>query len=83
MGTESIEVSDNGSGIDPENYESLALKHCTSKLSKFEDICLVNSFGFRGEALNSLCELSGSLRVTSKVADAQVGTVLSFARNGR
>ena len=59
MGSESIEVSDNGSGIDPSNYANIALKHHTSKLCDFNDLNSVSSFGFRGEALNALCELSG------------------------
>ncbi|GLD96746.1 hypothetical protein PINS_up005429 [Pythium insidiosum] len=42
-----IEVSDNGSGISPHNFETLALKHYTSKISRFEDIASVSSFGFR------------------------------------
>jgi hypothetical protein len=46
-GKESIEVSDNGSGITSENFATLALKHYTSKISRFEDIEQVNSFGFR------------------------------------
>ena len=59
MGSETIEVSDNGSGIDPSNYSNIALKHHTSKLCDFNDLNSVSSFGFRGEALNALCELSG------------------------
>lgn len=83
MGTELIEVIDNGSGIDPDNYEALAIKHCTSKLEKFSDLMSVQSFGFRGEALNALCELSGSFRVSTKVEAAKVGAALTFAQNGQ
>jgi DNA mismatch repair protein PMS2 len=78
-GLGAIEVSDNGIGIDPSNYASLALKHHTSKLATFSDLTSIASFGFRGEALNALCELSGSLTVTTKQADEAVGTVLSFS----
>ena len=56
-GVESFEVIDNGSGIEPENYQALTLKHFTSKISDFCDIATVESFGFRGEALSSLCAL--------------------------
>jgi DNA mismatch repair protein PMS2 len=83
MGTELIEVIDNGSGIDPENYEALAMKHCTSKLENFSDLISVQSFGFRGEALNALCELSGSFRVSTKTIGSQVGAALTFAQNGK
>lgn len=57
-GLESIECSDNGDGIDPSNYEFLALKHYTSKISKFQDVAKVQTLGFRGEALSSLCGIA-------------------------
>jgi DNA mismatch repair protein PMS2 len=44
-----ISVSDNGTGIDPNSYENLVKKYHTSKISKFEDLSSVKSFGFRGE----------------------------------
>ena len=37
-GVNCIEVTDNGSGITPENYVGLAAKYHTSKLSTFEDL---------------------------------------------
>jgi len=36
---------------------SVALKHCTSKISEFSDLTTIGTFGFRGEALSSLCAL--------------------------
>ncbi|KAJ3282829.1 Mismatch repair endonuclease pms2 [Borealophlyctis nickersoniae] len=63
-GAELIEVLDNGSGIAPEDFASLALKHYTSKITAFEDLNRVASFGFRGEALSSLCAM-GKLCVTT------------------
>ena len=56
-GSELVEVADNGSGVVPENFESLTLKHHTSKLRDFSDLSTVATFGFRGEALSSLCAL--------------------------
>lgn len=56
-GLESVEVIDNGSGIKPENFQALTLKHFTSKISEFSDLAGVETFGFRGEALSSLCSL--------------------------
>lgn len=85
MGMESIEVTDNGSGIDKANYETLALKHHTSKLNEFTDLenGYVTSFGFRGEALNAVCELSREFTVTTKQENEKVGFALSFQRNGK
>ncbi len=37
-GSELIEVSDNGSGIDASDWEAVGLKYHTSKLSAFEDL---------------------------------------------
>ncbi|CAN4091435.1 unnamed protein product [Withania somnifera] len=56
-GAESFQVIDNGCGISPHNFKVLALKHHTSKLSDFPDLQSLATFGFRGEALSSLCAL--------------------------
>ena len=57
-GSELVEVSDNGSGVCEENFEGLTLKHHTSKIKDFSDLEVgVATFGFRGEALSSLCAL--------------------------
>lgn len=73
---------DNGSGIRADNYASLALKHHTSKLNNFHDLTLVQTFGFRGEALSSLCELSEVQVVTATKEEEPVGTVLEMNRDG-
>jgi DNA mismatch repair protein PMS2 len=79
---DSIEVSDNGIGIDPSNYAGVGLKHHTSKLARFTDLKSVNSFGFRGEALNALCELSGNFTVITRTVNETVAASLSFSRYG-
>ncbi|CAI4051773.1 hypothetical protein SUVZ_14G2380 [Saccharomyces uvarum] len=66
-GLESIECSDNGDGIDPSNYEFLALKHYTSKISKFQDVAKVETLGFRGEALSSLCAIANMSVITTNL----------------
>jgi DNA mismatch repair protein PMS2 len=82
MGAESIVVSDNGSGISPSNYESVALKHFTSKISAFEDLTSLWSFGFRGEALSAICEISRHVGCTTRQIDQELGKALVFGRNG-
>ncbi|KAK6336662.1 hypothetical protein TWF718_009457 [Orbilia javanica] len=81
-GLDLIEVSDNGLGISPENFDKLALKHYTSKLRSYEDLERVTTYGFRGEALSSLCALS-NLWITTATADvAPKGTKCEFHVSG-
>ncbi|KAL3648019.1 hypothetical protein CASFOL_008987 [Castilleja foliolosa] len=80
-GQESFQVIDNGSGICPHNFKVLALKHHTSKLLDFPDLQLLTTFGFRGEALSSLCTL-GDLTVETRTVNEVVATHLTYDRMG-
>ncbi|CAI5746883.1 unnamed protein product [Peronospora destructor] len=82
FGRDAFEVSDNGVGVTPENYMLLARKHYTSKISSFEDIESVTSFGFRGEALSAICELASSLIVCTRTQNEAVGTLLEYNASG-
>nr|DBA11359.1 TPA_inf: PMS1 [Sporisorium graminicola] len=82
-GADAFEVVDNGTGIDPSNYASVALKHYTSKLSSFSDLALVRTFGFRGEALSSLCALAKVTVHTATSDQAPMGTILQLNRSGK
>ncbi|NXK92449.1 PMS2 endonuclease, partial [Formicarius rufipectus] len=81
-GAELIEVSDNGGGVEEENFEGLTLKHYTSKIQDFSDLIHVETFGFRGEALSSLCALS-DVTIFTCHKSAKVGTRLVFDHNGK
>ncbi|KAF9167524.1 Mismatch repair endonuclease pms2 [Actinomortierella ambigua] len=81
QGLESLSVSDNGSGISDENLEALALKHYTSKLNDFSDLATVESFGFRGEALSSLCALA-RLSVTTSTGKSPMGVKVDYTADG-
>lgn len=59
-----------------------ALKHYTSKLTTFDDLSSLKTFGFRGEALSSLCALSKFHIVTARAGDAPKGTRLDFEVSG-
>ncbi|XP_043771256.1 mismatch repair endonuclease PMS2 isoform X1 [Cervus elaphus] len=81
-GVELIEVSDNGCGVEEENFEGLTLKHHTSKIQEFADLTQVETFGFRGEALSSLCALS-DVTISTCHTSVKVGTRLVFDHNGK
>lgn len=76
-----ISVSDNGNGVLEQDFEGLGLKHHTSKLQEFTDLTEVNTFGFRGEALSSLCALS-ELSIVTRHESSKHGFKLEFDRNG-
>ncbi|KAG0088117.1 Mismatch repair endonuclease pms2 [Podila epicladia] len=80
-GLEYITVTDNGSGITDENLETLAMKHYTSKLRSFNDLAQVRSFGFRGEALSSLCALA-TLTVTTSTGKTPTGVLVEYTSDG-
>ncbi|BFZ59424.1 ATP-binding mismatch repair protein [Saitoella coloradoensis] len=82
FGLDSIEVIDNGAGIPADDYESIALKHFTSKLRQFEDLTTVDTFGFRGEALSSLCALADVFITTTQKHEEPKATQLEFEKNG-
>ncbi|XP_034294678.1 mismatch repair endonuclease PMS2 [Pantherophis guttatus] len=80
-GADLIEVSDNGCGVEEDNFAGLTLKHYTSKIQDFSDLINVETFGFRGEALSSLCALSNVSIVTCHKS-ANIGTRLAFDHSG-
>ena len=63
-GKQLIRVNDNGIGIKAEDLQTALLRHSTSKISKFEDLNNLHTFGFRGEALFSIAAVS-KLTLTS------------------
>ncbi|XP_024514860.1 DNA mismatch repair protein PMS1 [Selaginella moellendorffii] len=80
-GGDAIEVSDNGSGVSSDNYQGLTLKYHTSKLSDFSDLQSLTSFGFRGEALSSLCSLA-DVSILTRTKEDETGTRISYNRAG-
>ncbi|XP_067843831.1 PMS1 protein homolog 1 isoform X2 [Heptranchias perlo] len=72
-GFDRIEVRDNGDGIKAVDTPVMGLKHYTSKISHHEDLEALETYGFRGEALGSICAVSEVI-VTTKTAADEVST---------
>ncbi|MBF0297195.1 MAG: ATP-binding protein [Oligoflexia bacterium] len=71
-GLDFIEIADDGIGI---LYEDLPLafsRHTTSKISSFDDLYKLTSFGFRGEALASIAAVS-RITMISYPKDSSMG----------
>ena len=54
----SLRVSDDGSGMDPEDCALCLERHATSKIERIEDLQSLRTFGFRGEALYAVAAVS-------------------------
>lgn len=57
-GLDRIEVRDNGQGIKAADTSVMAVRHYTSKISSHEDLEHLETYGFRGEALGSICAVA-------------------------
>ena len=79
-----IQVKDNGHGITPGGRSMLGRRYCTSKIRDLQDLKNVGgrSLGFRGEALASAVELSGSMVITTRVEGEPTATSIKVKRQG-
>jgi DNA mismatch repair protein MutL len=79
----SLEVRDNGKGIERADFSLLFEKHATSKIVSLQDLQYVLSFGFRGEALAAIGSVSHT-NVTSGTSNStEVYTTDSVSREIR
>ncbi|MCH7727022.1 MAG: DNA mismatch repair endonuclease MutL, partial [Planctomycetes bacterium] len=72
-GADLLRVADDGCGISADQLLLAVAAHATSKISDADDLFRVGSFGFRGEALASIAEVS-RLVLRSRTADAECGS---------
>lgn len=66
-GFKEIIVSDNGIGMDASDAKCCVLPHYTSKIKTSDDLFNINTLGFRGEALPSICAVSNLTIKTSQI----------------
>ncbi len=70
-GNKSIEVTDNGIGMDQQDAVMAFNRHATSKISRSDDLWDIQTMGFRGEALPSIASVS---KVSLKTSDGSEST---------
>lgn len=71
-----IEISDDGTGISPDELPLAVARHATSKLRNAEDLFHIETLGFRGEALASIGSVS-HLNITSQSQGKEIGAQIT------
>jgi len=67
-GKKLVRVTDNGHGMRREDAQLCFERHSTSKIQSVEDLSLISTLGFRGEALPSISAVS---RVVLRTSDGK------------
>ena len=72
-GTTFMRVADDGCGIYRDDIKKAFLRHATSKVKTANDLDMISTLGFRGEALASISAVS-RLQVITKNENEEIGT---------
>lgn len=80
-GVDLIKVTDDGDGFYKDDLPLAIERHATSKISDFNDVYRLDTFGFRGEALASIAVIS-RLRITSGQSETEPAHVFTSDADG-
>ena len=72
-----MRITDDGIGMSAEDAKKCVLRHATSKIKSLNDLFSINTLGFRGEALASICVVS-KLQIITKEKSAEFGSSLYY-----
>ncbi len=74
-GLASVKVKDDGEGMSADDLKLCWLPHATSKIRTAEDLLRITTYGFRGEALSSIAQVS-RLSILTRPREAPHGFLL-------
>jgi DNA mismatch repair protein MutL len=72
-----IQIIDDGAGMSREDALLSVERHATSKLTKFDDLEELDTFGFRGEALAAISSVS-QFEMRTRRREDELGTLLEI-----
>lgn len=72
-----LQVVDNGCGMSKEDALLSVERYATSKITKLDDLETITTYGFRGEALASICSVA-MVEIVTQQHDALQGTSMRF-----
>ncbi len=74
-GKQLIQIIDNGSGMSVMDARMCFERHATSKIKSIDDLFLIKTMGFRGEALASIAAIA-QVELKTRRAEDEVGTLI-------